>query len=748
MRTILASSLVLLLLILAVGFSRGGIVNLVPNGSFEKPDPQQPDRPEGFAVSRHDAVVGATSQGGVFTWEETGHWGKRSVAIENKTREDFGNWQATVPVKPETSYTLSVYTRCQSESGAPEIVVAPAGKSFQDPGGHDFYLPAVREWNEYQQTFKTVAGQTTLTIALVLYNRPNQKVWFDDLSLVETASLPQFTISWPEPGAVLSPGEVEFLYQPVGQAASYVLEYARDPYFTRGVVQVGSLETTRFRPPQPPAAGTWYWHLGVTDDSGRPHFSPPQAFLISRGGSLFQHADTTPPAVFRPQPAPDSTVEGANPVISACFSETCSGVATGAARLLLDGREVTREAKVSSEGITYRPPVPLAKSLHRVEVTVNDAAGNRSNALAWRFGVGVPVQVTGRFDKQGRFLLNGQPYFPVGLYSYCCNPGTGVFGESLMARAADAGLGAELVEDVGSQDTLGMFLKHGMKVMLQVGGGLRASADEEKAKEALVTKGAVQWKAHPALLGYWADEPDSLAPEVLARGYATIKSNDPDHPAVWCLCQPEKYKQNSVSLDAIMPDIYPVPTTPLSVIYTQLQKAAQDSGGKPVWFIPQAFDWKITSGGKVNSPAEWRPTAAEIRAMTYLGIVAGAKGIFYWASDTASTNDIVWYAAQWDEVLRIGGELRYLGNVLAGGPRAANVKVETTGEGLYHAVWADGERQICVVVNSAQAPVEAEFTWPESKRVRCLFEDRSLPKPTRQFSDLFRPYEVHVYELR
>jgi hypothetical protein len=736
----------LVALVLGPCLAQAAIVNLVPNGSFETADPQHPDQPLGLTPQRTDAVAGATSEGGQMAWEKTGHWGQRSLAITNPTAADFGFWQVTVPVKPDTDYVLSVYTRCQTLGGQPEVVVQLPGKKFTDPGGFDWYLAPTTEWNESQRSLRTLPDQTQLSLSLVLYNRGGQTAWFDDLALVEAASLPRLTASWPENGAVLAPQEVQFTFQPAASGEKYVLQYARNAYFSRNPVEVSPLEQTRAKPARPLAPGTWYWRVGALGDDGRPYFAATQGFLIATGRSPFQHADTTPPAVFRPRPAPDSTVDGRDAVITASFADASSGINARSARLLLDGKDVTAFAAATGTGIVYQPK-GLAQGLHQVELTVRDAAGNQSNVCHWQFGLGSPVAVSGRFAKNGVFLLNGRPHFPMGLYSYCLNPSGGNFDPALLARASAAGFNAELVEDTGAQPALDAFLQHGMKVILSARQGLEASTDQAQARIGMVEQGPVRWKGHPALLGYWADEPDRMGADKLKLGYQAIKAADPDHPAMWCLCDPSLYRQNAVDTDAVMPDIYPVPSSPMAVICTQIQQAIRDSDGKPIWFIPQAFDWAITGGTKVGSPGKWRPTAEELRLMTYLGIVAGSRGIFYWASDTDAMNDIVWYAAQWDEALKMAGEVRYLNDVLAAGTPLRDVAVECSEPDVYSAGWTAGGRKLLIVANAATAPVECRLKLPGARQVNCLFEDRKLASGS-DFRDLFRPYEVHIYEWK
>ena len=176
------------------------------------------------------------------------------------------------------------------------------GKKFTDPGGFDWYLAPTTEWNESQRALRTLPGQTQLSVSLVLYNRGGQKTWFDDLALVEAASLPRLTSSWPEDGAVLAPQKVPFTFQPAATGEQYLLQYARNAFFSRDLVEVRALARTSVQPARPLAPGTWHWRVGVLGDDGRPYFAASRSFLLATGPSPFGHGDTTPPAV-SPSPA-------------------------------------------------------------------------------------------------------------------------------------------------------------------------------------------------------------------------------------------------------------------------------------------------------------------------------------------------------------------------------------------------------------------------------------------------------------
>jgi hypothetical protein len=126
----------------------------------------------------------------------------------------------------------------------------------------------------------------------------------------------------------------------------------------------------------------------------RPLQSPETAVIGSlkvgdRSSQLIQAArpvavDTIPPQFKDRSPDPDSHVGSPRPSIYAVFTDQGSGVDPGSVRLLLNGRDVTANATVSREFISYTPPAPLPGGPTTVQIIAADRAGNRSEA-DWKF---------------------------------------------------------------------------------------------------------------------------------------------------------------------------------------------------------------------------------------------------------------------------------------------------------------------------------------------------------------------------
>jgi hypothetical protein len=80
----------------------------------------------------------------------------------------------------------------------------------------------------------------------------------------------------------------------------------------------------------------------------------------------------------------DRVDERGRTLINARLSDVGSGVDAGSVRLVVDGLDVTRNARVSEDEIAYRER--LGRGQHRAELSVRDRAGNTSRA-AWTFRV-------------------------------------------------------------------------------------------------------------------------------------------------------------------------------------------------------------------------------------------------------------------------------------------------------------------------------------------------------------------------
>ena len=107
--------------------------------------------------------------------------------------------------------------------------------------------------------------------------------------------------------------------------------------------------------------------------------------LIQASGKVT--VDSVPPKVTDLSPARGATVESDLPLIYATASDGGgTGVDPNAARLTLDGADVTGQATVTPAFVSLKPAQPLAAGRHTVRLTLADKAGN-SDTTEWAFTV-------------------------------------------------------------------------------------------------------------------------------------------------------------------------------------------------------------------------------------------------------------------------------------------------------------------------------------------------------------------------
>lgn len=468
--------------------------------------------------------------------------------------------------------------------------------------------------------------------------------------------------------------------------------------------------------------------------------------------SKFRKVDTTPPTVNLATPPPDSTVSGPAE-IGAKFSDLGSGVDVSSVRIFLDDNEVSSQTKVTTKGFTVHPQKALATGIHRVKVVVSDKAGNRGNSMSWRFGVDTPVPVEVKFEK-GIFLVSGEPYFPMGIYNGSCDPtAPGNLTRPYLAQAGIAGINFQILSESLGPDQLDIMLRHGMKAMKAVSSALAAISEENRSR---MVQLAVGMKDHPAFLGWWASDPDTMEEtrKNMALGYEILKKNDPRHPVIWILSHGDKYKQSLATSDALFTYFYPILQGNMSVhsLYDRVIKPAFEvaaPAGKHVWFGSQAIDLRICEGERLASPKDFRPTAAEIRVMNYLALAKGVKGLLFYAGGGSPTpgvyNDLTEYPSQWQEALKIAGEVRYLSPVLAAGKLVQTVRLEPESPAIHYRELEKEGVHTLIAVNVGPAPVSVTWRFSEPAQPLVLFEDRVLSKKAREMSDKFESLEVHIY---
>lgn len=292
-----------------------------------------------------------------------------------------------------------------------------------------------------------------------------------------------------------------------------------------------------------------------------------------------------------------------------------------------------------------------------------------------------------------------------------------------------------------------------------------------------------QYRDHPSLLCWEiADEPafnwnnpePRITHEKMLEAYSLIKSNDSkhlvftNHGPVNLISTLQKYNS---STDVVGVDVYPViphGITPAYALYPdglqgdllnpyisqvgeyieKMKKVVNDS--KPIFAVLQGFSWEMLKpeGERDLSMVQY-PTYAESRFMAYNAIVHGANGILYWGTNyTPQPSDFI------DNLNRVTKELAELQEVLAAKSSSLSIKKEyhelmfSVDTGVEMIVKKVNGKTYLITVNSDKNPVKITFKGLAGfNEALVLSENRNLEITDGKFTDSYKPFDVHIYEI-
>ncbi|MBT9147109.1 MAG: hypothetical protein DDT32_00861 [Syntrophomonadaceae bacterium] len=146
-----------------------------------------------------------------------------------------------------------------------------------------------------------------------------------------------------------------------------------------------------------------------------------------------------------------------------------------------------------------------------------------------------------------------------------------------------------------------------------------------KAKE-LAKEWTQRFKGNQSLLGYYiVDEPEYTWADDMAIFTRALRYYDANHPAfsAYSHAHPAPRSIDKINLEVVFPVIYRhfknSPVGDFGGFETEIDNWRKIAGNRPFWVILPAYS---------DAGTRW-PTAAEARAMVYMSIARGAKGIFY-----------------------------------------------------------------------------------------------------------------------
>lgn len=387
--------------------------------------------------------------------------------------------------------------------------------------------------------------------------------------------------------------------------------------------------------------------------------------------------------------------------------------------------------------------------------------------------VKVPARLRDRlgvwYDERNVTWLGGQPAFVLGLYttsgystsrpSYALGPdgwGTARMAEAPVNMVINYWLGATPIPALTTYlDELGsrrMWLLHTVNFYHPDHPQYR-TIPYPAAREggpALNRWVARTLGRHPALAGFYTA--DERPADMVARVFAQYGALREGHPGgVTYAVLGDGWEEQAPlwrdAADVLGLDPYPISRPAgqnhLALVgeWTRLgQEAVQ--GGRPVWMVIQFF--QLTGAGG------W-PSRQDLKAMSWMAIVEGARGLFYWSFGNrglAWVKDPALREQRWRELVQVTREIKALEPVLLA-PDAPVVRdhgagpVRVLGKRL-----ADGTRYLFAY--NATGTVQ-RVAWTLAEPVREVADLDGGPGPAAGDGRLaveLGPYEVRRYRLR
>lgn len=308
----------------------------------------------------------------------------------------------------------------------------------------------------------------------------------------------------------------------------------------------------------------------------------------------------------------------------------------------------------------------------------------------------LPPIVSASSDEKGRIVVNGQPFFPILLYDVPADP------ESLK-KFHDHGFNMVTVsktEEADAARAAGLYAAaHGRNITafesVLLGIGMDSpvlnlkpplidslKADLEKTRAAFPNRPIMH------AIGYWLDEPKGVIANTLP-------------PA-------EKYEAVVQTIDVSAPYLYPVPYQPIRSVGDAVGRASAASGGKkPLLPILQIFTW---------TPTDRYPTAAELKCMTYLSLIHGARGIGYYSYNHVTGKKGVTFAQDqpelWASLKAVNTEIAQIGPFLLDSTPDPSVTLKEHDSGVELRAATRGTSRLILLANPTNSAREVTLQVP------------------------------------
>lgn len=350
----------------------------------------------------------------------------------------------------------------------------------------------------------------------------------------------------------------------------------------------------------------------------------------------------------------------------------------------------------------------------------------------------------------GSLIVDNRPFFPFGFY---CGPvgdlpeNEVVHGFNMIGPYQD-NLPASYTTRKAYMDRcaqVGIRVQYGVNSLIGSGhNGSKGLDLTEAEKLEILKKEIIAFRDHPALLSWYInDEPDGQGrpPAILEQAYRLIHQLDPYHPISIVFMMPQKANDFRKTMDVAMTDPYPIPGPPDKVMDDLNKYLDAYRYQKSVWLVPQAF----------GAQEMWtrEPTAQEIRLMTYMGLMSGAKGIQYYVHAPGNLNPQS--VSVWSACSDIAVETAQMTSFLSSADDAPVFK-SSDNKLLIRSFKYKGNLLV-IVANNENKPKPFRINTAEKDTTlkptaELWFENREVPFNNGSIDDIIDGYGTRVYLIR
>jgi len=437
------------------------------------------------------------------------------------------------------------------------------------------------------------------------------------------------------------------------------------------------------------------------------------------------------------------------------------------------GGAVARERVVTGPGTAELDAAGLRGNAWLLRAELLDAAGTATA----RYPDHRIVRVSARaredlrvwFDERNVLYMDGKPAFVLGLYTtggYSTTRATYAQGENGwgITKMSEAPVNMLINYHLGRAPipALSTYMdelsSRGIRYLQTVNFYYRDDPQYKdidypaarEGEEALNRWVARTLSSHPGFAGFYtADErPADMVPRVFAQ-YRVLAAAAPGTVA-YAVLGDGLERQAPLWRDAVdvmgldpYPIVKPAGRNDLATV-GEWTRIGQDAvkGARPVWMVIQYFP--LTGAGG------W-PTSPDIKTMSWMAIIEGARGLLYWSwgeKGLAWVKDPRERERKWADLVKITKEIHALEPVLLG-PDAAVVAGGPPAVRVLGKRGADGARYL-FAYNTGAAPVTA--TWTLSAPATAVMDLDAQAVGAKiegnGFAASFGPYEVKRYLIR